>query len=354
MFLFSLVGAVFLFHLVFSLWGDKEKEIKKMSDKTNSKVSIYDVVSRSMIEVPKVNKEATQWEDQLEKLQFLVTRQCGTERPFSGKFVYHKEEGVYQCSNCGTDLFMSKDKYDSGSGWPSFSDVVSEKNIVTLEDYRLSQKRIELKCARCDAHLGHVFPDGPNPTGQRYCVNSVSLKFEDEVSVNKKREKKMQSPELTRKSVATFGAGCFWGIEETFRRTPGVLGTIVGYMGGVLEEPTYKDVCSGDTGHAEVVQVEYDPSVISYSNLLDIFWKSHDPTTLNRQGPDVGTQYRSVIFFHSDAQQGDAVSAKETIGKSGRFRRPVVTEVVPARTFYPAEEYHQKYLKKRGLEACHY
>lgn len=354
LFLISLVGAIFLYHLAFSLWGEKEKEKKSMTDKTKGTVTIYDVVSDSMVEVPMVNKEASQWETQLNQLQFLVTRQCGTERPFSGKFVYHKKKGVYQCSNCGTDLFRSEHKYESGSGWPSFNDVVSQNNIVTEEDFRLSQKRIEVKCARCGAHLGHVFPDGPQPTGMRYCVNSVSLQFQDEKSIEEERQKEVLSGELERKSVATFGAGCFWGIEEVFRKTKGVLGTAVGYMGGDLKDPTYRDVCTGDTGHAEVVQVTYDPSVVSYSALLDIFWKSHNPTTLNRQGPDVGTQYRSVVFFHSDSQKGEALRSKKDLDHSGKYRNPVVTEVVPAKTFYRAEEYHQKYLKKRGLEACHY
>ncbi len=152
---------------------------------------------------------------------------------------------------------------------------------------------------------------------------------------------------------ATFGAGCFWGVEEVFRRTPGVINTTVGYSGGRLENPTYQDVCSGRTGHAEVVQVEYDPEKVSYNQLLEIFWSNHDPTTLNRQGPDVGEQYRSVIFYHNPEQQSLATADKERLQASSRFRRPIVTQVVPAATFYPAEDYHQRYLEKRGLSSCH-
>ena len=152
---------------------------------------------------------------------------------------------------------------------------------------------------------------------------------------------------------ATFGAGCFWGVEATFRQTPGVVDAAVGYEGGALENPTYKDVCNYETGHAEVVEVTFDPAQVSYDTLLNVFWENHNPTTLNSQGPDYGTQYRSAIFFHSPAQQTAAQASKEKWDKSGRFKRPIVTEITPAQTFYRAEEYHQQYLGKRGLAHCH-
>ncbi|OLB44665.1 MAG: peptide-methionine (S)-S-oxide reductase [Ktedonobacter sp. 13_2_20CM_53_11] len=152
---------------------------------------------------------------------------------------------------------------------------------------------------------------------------------------------------------ATFGAGCFWGVEAEFRQLPkGVVSTAVGYEGGTMKNPTYRDVCTDRTGHAEVVEVEYDPEKVSYEDLLKVFWANHDPTTLNRQGPDVGTQYRSVIFYHTPEQQVAALASKEKLEKSGRYRRPVVTEIVPATSFYRAEEYHQQYLEKRGLSSC--
>jgi peptide-methionine (S)-S-oxide reductase len=152
---------------------------------------------------------------------------------------------------------------------------------------------------------------------------------------------------------ATFGMGCFWGAEETFRAVKGVVSTAVGYMGGKLESPTYNDVCTDKTGHAEVVQVEYDPSRITYRELLDIFWESHDPTTLNRQGLDRGTQYRSVIFFHTKEQEEEAKKSKAELERSKRLKRPIVTEMIPASTFWRAEEYHQKYLQKQGYGSCH-
>ncbi len=151
---------------------------------------------------------------------------------------------------------------------------------------------------------------------------------------------------------ATFGAGCFWGVEAAFRQVKGVVSTTVGYSGGRFKNPTYKDVCTDQTGHAEVVQVEYDPSKVSYEDLLSVFWQNHDPTTLNRQGPDVGTQYRSVIFFHNAEQEAAAKASKEKLEGSGKYNRPIVTEITPASEFYRAEEYHQQYLGKRGLAHC--
>lgn len=152
---------------------------------------------------------------------------------------------------------------------------------------------------------------------------------------------------------ATFGAGCFWGVEAAFRQLKGVKATAAGYMGGKMESPTYHDVCTDTTGHAEVVEVEYEPAEVSYGDLLRVFWKSHDPTMLNRQGPDVGTQYRSAIFFHTPAQEAEAKMSKEVLEKTGIFSRPVVTQIVPAGTFWRAEDYHQQYLEKRGLATCH-
>ena len=154
-------------------------------------------------------------------------------------------------------------------------------------------------------------------------------------------------------ATATFAAGCFWGVEATFRQLPGVISTRVGYTGGKLADPTYEDVCTDGTGHAEVVEVDYDPAKLSYDKLLEVFWENHDPTQLNRQGPDWGTQYRSAVFFHDPEQQAAALASKEKLGKSGRYSKPIVTQIVPAVTFYPAEDYHQQYLEKRGLATCH-
>jgi peptide-methionine (S)-S-oxide reductase len=152
---------------------------------------------------------------------------------------------------------------------------------------------------------------------------------------------------------ATFAAGCFWGVEATFRQLPGVISTRVGYTGGKTESPTYQQVCTDMTGHAEAVEIEYDPAKISYEKLVDVFWENHDPTQLNRQGPDWGSQYRSAIFFHSPEQEKTALTSKQALEQSGRYRNKIVTQVVPAVAFYPAEDYHQQYLEKRGLATCH-
>ena len=160
-------------------------------------------------------------------------------------------------------------------------------------------------------------------------------------------------PKKKESVLATFAAGCFWGVEETFRQWKGVEQTAVGYTGGSFKNPTYEDVCCGDTGHAEAVEIGYDPSVISYEKLLDLFWTSHNPTTLNRQGPDFGDQYRSAVFFHNPEQEAAAQKSKEVLAKSGRWKDAIVTQIVPATTFYRAEEYHQQYLRKRGLGTCH-
>jgi peptide-methionine (S)-S-oxide reductase len=152
---------------------------------------------------------------------------------------------------------------------------------------------------------------------------------------------------------ATFAAGCFWGVEATFRQLPGVTSTRVGYTGGNYANPTYHDVCTDRTGHAEAVEVDYDPAKLSYEELLNVFWENHDPTQLNRQGPDSGSQYRSAIFFHSPEQEAAAKASKDALARSGRFSKPVVTQIIPATTFYEAEDYHQQYLEKRGLASCH-
>ena len=288
-----------------------------------------------------------EWKQRLTPEQYTVLRRKGTEPAFCGGYTAtkHHGAGTYHCSGCQNPLFTNDTKFESGTGWPSFFQPLPGR-VEKESDTSHGMVRDEVHCARCGGHLGHVFDDGPAPTRLRYCINAVSLQF-----VPTKAAGEVTAAGPTAK--ATFGAGCFWGVEATFREVPGVVDAKVGYEGGALVNPTYEDVCSAETGHAEVVEVVYDPSKVSYERLLTVFWENHDPTTLNRQGPDHGSQYRSAVFAHTPEQRATAEAMKAKLESDKKFRRPIVTEIVAAQTFYVAEEYHQQYLEKKGLKNCH-
>ncbi len=288
--------------------------------------------------------------------QYRIMRQNGTEPPFQNAHWNNKKEGLYVDAISGEPLFSSSDKFDSGTGWPSFVSPIHPEAVVEKSDASHGMNRVEVRARKSDSHLGHVFPDGPGPTGLRYCINSAALRFIPAEDLEREGYGRyvplVGMPEKT--ETAVFGAGCFWGVESAFRQVQGVLTTTAGYMGGSTRHPTYRDVCTDKTGHAEVVKLVYDPEKISYRELLDIFWSIHDPTTLNRQGPDVGTQYRSVIFYQSPEQQKEASLSLQKADRSGRFKSKIATQISPAGEFWEAEDDHQNYFAKRGIKpTCH-
>ena len=264
-----------------------------------------------------------------------VIEQKGTERPFTGIYTDHFESGTYKCKKCGTELFKSDDKFHSGCGWPSFDDAIDGK-VKMIPDK--DGHRTEIVCSNCGGHLGHVFKGEKfTPKDTRFCVNSISLNFESVLPLTE---------------TAIFAGGCFWGVEYYFMKQDGVISTEVGYTGGSMEDPEYYDVSTGATGHAEAVKVVFDPSRISYEELARLFFEIHDPTQENRQGPDIGTQYRSAVFYNDQKQKE---TAQRLINILRAKDYDVVTELMEAGKFYPAEKYHQEYYKRKGSKPyCHF
>ncbi|MCP4215824.1 MAG: bifunctional methionine sulfoxide reductase B/A protein [bacterium] len=258
----------------------------------------------------------------------------GTERPYSGEYHKHFDKGYYTCRQCDALLYHSESKFDSGCGWPAFDDEI-EGAVKRVSD--ADGRRTEILCAKCDGHLGHVF-EGEKLTKKnvRHCVNSISLKF---IATEKAQR-------------AVFASGCFWGTQYHFNRVKGVLQSTVGYTGGDREKPSYKEVCTGVTGHAEALEVVFDPNVTNYETLARLFFETHDPTQVNRQGPDVGEQYRSEIFYLDESQKEIAQKLIRILEDNGY---KIATRLTKAGVFWSAEEYHQDYYqRKRGTPYCHF
>ena len=306
------------------------------------------VVSKSGYDVTPLSKEeVARLAEKLDPEAYRVTQKAGTEPPFCGNLLDNKKDGVYACVVCGLPLFTSEHKFNSGTGWPSFTREIDPAHVSRKTDASHDMERVEINCARCGAHLGHVFTDGPAPTGERHCLNSASMKF---------LEKGAPVPaesQPVKLETAYFAAGCFWGVEHWFERGPGVLEAVSGYMQGAGDRPTYEEVSSGRTGHAETVKVVYDANRITYRRLVEAFFAMHDPTQRDRQGPDVGTQYRSGIWTADEEQKRVAEAViLELANRKEYGEKPIVTAVEPAKEFWPAEDYHQEYIARTGA-FCH-
>ncbi len=295
----------------------------------NTLQGVSDTVQIDTLWQSKIIKPESYWKKNLTENQFYILREKGTESPFSHPYNGYKKKGVYICAACNNPLYSSGVKFKSGTGWPSFWKPYFSKSVRVGADNSLGMTRDEVVCGRCEGHLGHVFNDGPQPTGLRYCMNGVSLKFLPEQNIQK----------------AIFAQGCFWCVEEIFEAIKGVKEVVSGYAGGTEKNPTYQKVGAGLTSHAEAVEVTYDANEITYAMLLKVYFNSGDITQVNGQGNDKGPQYRSIVFYQNDKEKNLIKRAIQDIEESKKYTEKVAVEVTSLQKFYVAEEYHQDYVK---------
>lgn len=323
---------------------EKDGDMQKKTESQHVYVRLFDENGelKGPVRREKLVKTEEEWKAQLSDDEYRILRQAGTERAFTGSLLDNKERGIYICKASGLPLFHSDDKFDSGTGWPSFTRPIAEENVVLKLDNSHGMVRTEVVDTLSGSHLGHVFTDGPAPTGLRYCMNSASLEFVPQAEI----AERLGNADLNAKQTSelVLGGGCFWCVEAVFEELDGVVEVISGYAGGDKSTASYRLVSRGDTEHAEVVKVVYDPSVITTEELLKVHFATHDPTTLNRQGADVGPQYRSAIFYANEEEKKLAEAFIADVEAAKIFDKPVVTTVEPLKGFFEAEPYHQNYV----------
>jgi peptide methionine sulfoxide reductase msrA/msrB len=315
------------------------------SEKIQARVIGADGTLTEPVHIAKKKMSDEDWRQELDSQEFNILRQQGTERAFTGDLLKNHKEGIYTCRGCGLPLFPSETKFDSGTGWPSFYAPVGPTNVLERSDQSHGMVRTEVLCPRCEGHLGHVFEDGPQPTGLRYCMNSASLDFVANEDLKSAAEPVASEPESASGTAqVVIAGGCFWCVEGVFEQVEGVLDAESGYAGGTAETANYQAVCGGDTGHAEAVRLTYNPAKVSLERLLEIHFATHDPTTLNRQGADTGTQYRSAIFYANPQEKEVAEKVIAHLSQEKKFGSPIVTTLEPLVEFFPAETYHQNFV----------
>lgn len=305
---------------------------------TSKTIAMENVISKpgnpyySNTDTTKLNVSDAEWKKVLSPDLYAVAREADTERAFTGTMWNSETKGTYYCAACGLKLFKSNQKFTSSCGWPSFFEQDNKKSIIFKDDNSFGMRRIEALCGRCNGHLGHLFDDGPEPTGKRYCMNAISLDFVPDAIETKGNLESI-----------VLGGGCYWCVEAVYENLEGVDKVVSGFAGGTVENPSYEEVCTGRTGAAEVVQITYDKTKTNLDEIFQVFFTVHDPTTLNRQGGDVGTQYRSVIFYANEEQKKAAESIIAELNTAKVYGSKIVTTLEPFKVFYKAKDYHQNY-----------